>query len=92
MNAGLIKNGDEIEENDDSNDEEDQGENEPHHMNANVLQMAMINKMLPKGFKFEIYDVVKRQTDIHQKKTSGLANYIVKKPEIQNEKKQQKII
>ena len=49
--------------------------------------MAMINKMLPKGFKFEIHEVVKRYTDAHMKKTAGLANYM-KRPEIQNEKKQ----
>lgn len=46
----------------------------------------MLNKMLPKGFKFDIQEVVKRQTDVHMKKTAGLANY-QRKPEIQNEKK-----
>jgi len=45
--------------------EADEDDDEPHHLMANVLQMAIINKMLAKGFKFEIYDVVKRQTDIH---------------------------
>lgn len=30
---------------------------------ANLLQIAVINKMLPKGFKFELYDTVKRQND-----------------------------
>jgi hypothetical protein len=54
--------------------------------------MAMLNKMLPKEFRFDLYEVVKRQSEMHQKKTAGLSNYIVKKPEIQNEKKQQKII
>lgn len=42
----------------------------------------MLNKMLPKGFKFDIHEVVKRQTEMHLKKTAGLANYINKKPEI----------
>ncbi len=32
-------------------------------MIATQLQVAMINKMLPKGFKFESYDTIKRQTD-----------------------------
>lgn len=50
--------------------------------------MALLNKMLAKGFKFEIYDIVKRQTDQLNKKTLGLANYMNKKPEIQNELKQ----
>jgi len=27
-----------------------------HHINANVLQMAVINKMLPKGYKFELLE------------------------------------
>jgi hypothetical protein len=27
---------------------------------ANLLQIAVINKMLPKGFKFELFDTVKR--------------------------------
>jgi hypothetical protein len=30
---------------------------------ANLLQIAVINKMLPKGFKFELYDTVKRQNE-----------------------------
>ena len=30
---------------------------------ANLLQVAMINKMLPKGFRFELLDTVRRQTD-----------------------------
>jgi len=51
----------------------------------------MINKMLPKGFKFEVLDVVVRQTQVHYKRTAGLANHAGKKAEIQNEVKQQKI-
>lgn len=47
----------------------------------------MLNKMLPKGFKFELTDVVQRQMEQLKKKTSGLANYQIKKPEIQNEVK-----
>jgi len=48
----------------------------------------MLNKMLPKGFKFDILDIVKRQTEIHMKKNAGLVNYNMnKKPEIQNETK-----
>lgn len=27
---------------------------------ANILQIAVINKMLPKGYKFELYETVKR--------------------------------
>jgi hypothetical protein len=38
--------------------------------------MAMINKMLPKGYKFDIHEVVKRNTEAHIKKTAGLANYM----------------
>lgn len=30
---------------------------------ANLLQIAVINKMLPKGFRFELLDTVKRQND-----------------------------
>ncbi len=51
----------------------------------------MINKMLPKGYRFEVYDVVKRQMEAHQKRIAGQANYQYKRPEIQNEIKQQKI-
>lgn len=47
----------------------------------------MLNKMLPKGFKFDVLDLVKRQTEIHMKKTAGLVNHMNKKPEIQNEMK-----
>lgn len=32
-------------------------------LNANILQVAVINKMLPKGFKFELLDNVKRQVE-----------------------------
>lgn len=31
-----------------------------HHIKANVNQVAMLNKMLPKGFKFDIHEVIKR--------------------------------
>ena len=31
-----------------------------YHINANVNQIAMLNKMLPKGFKFDIQEVIKR--------------------------------
>lgn len=30
---------------------------------ANLLQIAVINKMLPKGYKFELFDTIKRQND-----------------------------
>jgi hypothetical protein len=42
----------------------------------------MLNKMLPKSFKFDILDIIKRQTEQHLKKTAGLANFMAKKPEI----------
>lgn len=56
--------------------DEDDDINEPHYILANVMQMALINKMMPKGFKFELYEVVKRQTDLHSKKTTGLVNFM----------------
>lgn len=58
-----------------------------HHINANVLQMAIINKMLPKGYKFELLETVQRMMEANKKRNAGLANYQIKKPEIQNEKK-----
>lgn len=58
---------------------------------TSTLKIAMLNKMLPKGFRFELTEVVQKQMEQLKKKTSGLANYQVKKPEIQNEVKQQKI-
>ena len=36
---------------------------ESKHLIATQLQVAMINKMLPKGFKFESFDIVKKQID-----------------------------
>ena len=36
---------------------------ENRHLIATQLQVAMINKMLPKGFKFESFETVKRQID-----------------------------
>ena len=36
---------------------------ESRHLIATQLQVAMINKMLPKGFKFESFETVKRQQD-----------------------------
>ena len=30
---------------------------------ANLLQVAVINKMLPKGFKFESLEAIKRSND-----------------------------
>ena len=41
------------------------GDNSGHNRDlmANIMQVAMINKMLPKGYKFELYDTVKRQHD-----------------------------
>jgi hypothetical protein len=44
---------------------ENMGPRLPHHINANVIQMAVINKMLPKGFKFDLFEIVKRQSDMH---------------------------
>ena len=75
--------------NEDDLDEENE---QPFHINANVFQIAMLNKMLPKGYKFDILDVIRRQTEIHMKKTAGMVNYMNKKPEIQNELKQKKLI
>ena len=46
--------------------------------------------MLPKGYKFDILELVTKAVDLLKKKTSGYANYN-KKPEIQNEVKQQRI-
>ena len=46
--------------------------------------------MLPKGFKFDVLEYVSKAVDQHRKKTNGYANYN-KKPEIQNEVKQQRI-
>jgi len=36
---------------------------ETRHLIATQLQVAMINKMLPKGFKFESLETVKRQIE-----------------------------
>jgi FAD synthase len=36
---------------------------EARHLIATQLQVAMINKMLPKGFKFESLETVKRQIE-----------------------------
>ena len=36
---------------------------ERRHLMATQLQVAMINKMLPKGFKFEALETVKRQIE-----------------------------
>jgi hypothetical protein len=41
---------------------------ETRHLIATQLQVAMINKMLPKGFKFESLETVKRQIQIEQSK------------------------
>ncbi len=30
---------------------------------ANLLQVAHINKLLPKGYRFELFEVLKRQND-----------------------------
>ena len=57
------------------------------HITANALHVAVLNKMLPKGYKFDILELVSKAVDQHKKKTSGYANYN-KKPEIQNEVKQ----
>lgn len=45
--------------------------------------------MLPKGYKFELLELVEKQMELQRKKTVGLANY--QRPEIQNEVKMQKI-
>jgi hypothetical protein len=37
--------------------------------------MALINKMMPKGFKFELMDVLEKTLEQHRKKNVGLANY-----------------
>jgi len=38
--------------------------------------------MIPKGFKFDVHEYVKRESEKHNKRTAGLANYASKKPEI----------
>ena len=38
---------------------------------ANMLQIAVINKMLPKGFKFELYDTIRKQTEKEDKVAKG---------------------
>lgn len=48
--------------------------------------------MLPKGYKFEILEVVQKMMEANRKRNAGLANYQIKKPEIQNEKKMQRIL
>ena len=35
-------------------------EREEHLIHCNVHQMALINKMMPKGFKFELMDVLEK--------------------------------
>ena len=55
--------------------------------------MAMLNKLLPKGYKFDFLDVIRRQMEVHQKRVSSLANYNKsKQQEIQNEVKTKKIM
>ena len=44
--------------------------------------MAIINKMLPKGFKFEVLETVQRMMESNRKRNAGLANYQLKRPEI----------
>lgn len=36
------------------------GEDRSSDLQANLLQVAYINKILPKGYKFELLDAVKR--------------------------------
>lgn len=48
--------------------------------------------MLPKGYKFELLETVQRMVEANRKRNAGLANYQIKRPEIQNEKKQQRIM
>jgi hypothetical protein len=55
--------------------EEDDEENKLGHLDANAYQIAMINKMVPKGFKFDVHELVKKAQELHSKKTSCLANY-----------------
>ena len=76
---------------DDEEEEKDDTPLAPHHMYANVLKISVLNKMLPKGYKFDLLEVVQKQMELQRKKTIGLANYQVKRPEIQNEIKAQKI-
>ena len=45
--------------------------------------------MLPKGYKFDLLELVEKQMELQRKKNVGLANY--QRPEIQNEVKMQKI-
>ena len=58
-------------------EEQPEEETDPliYHLKANALTIAMINKMLPKGFKFDVLEVVHRQTLVHLKRTGGLANH-----------------
>eukprot|EP00347_Sterkiella_histriomuscorum_P018127 403346686 len=46
--------------NEESKDDQRDGQRD---IMANLLQIAVINKLLPKGFKFELYETVKRQND-----------------------------
>lgn len=62
------------EQNGHKNDHEEE-ENKLGHIDANAYQIAMINKMLPKGFKFDVHELVKKAQELHSKKTSCLANY-----------------
>lgn len=45
------------------------------HIEANAYQIAILNKMLPKGFKFDLHELVKKSQELHSKKTNCLANY-----------------
>ena len=39
---------------------EEEEECKAHHINANTYHIAMLNKMIPKGYRFDIHDIVKR--------------------------------
>jgi hypothetical protein len=44
----------------DQNNISEEEEFKAHHINANTYQIAMLNKMIPKGYRFDIHDIVKR--------------------------------
>ena len=60
---------------------------EAHHIYVNSYKIAMLNRMVPKGFKFDVLEQVTKSVELAKKKTNGLANHN-KRAEIQNEVKQ----
>ena len=42
---------------------EEPGQGHSRDLIANLLQVALINKMLPKGYRFELQDTVRKQSE-----------------------------